>query len=78
MFLKQVDMEENTITYTDNETSCSKIIYPVYSENSEMTFIMCDITEKDILTSTEISGFYYGKPDLELMEQYIGNLKAVF
>jgi len=76
---KQVNTQDNTITYTDDRLNNVKTIYNVYSESSDMTFIMQDILENTTkLISTEVIGFYYGKPDINSTEQYIGSLKAKY
>lgn len=71
------DIVNNTITYYDVNLSCRKIIYGVYSEESELTFIMQDIIRNDTeeCVSTEVVGFYFGEPNLKYIEQHIGDLK---
>lgn len=57
-----------------------EVIYGEYSEGADITFIMKDTinvaTEKCI--STEVIGFYYGKPNIEDIKEYSGKLKAEF
>lgn len=78
---RKKDRCNKTITYYGDDLSCRKIQYCVYSEKSDITFIMEDkmnsTQERDCI-STEVIGFYYGKPNIEDMELYMGNLKAVF
>lgn len=79
-YVISIQEDKNTITYEADAVSCKKVIYPVYAEASEITFIMQDIIQKDTekLISTEVIGFYYGCPDIETMKSYIGELKAEF
>ena len=62
----------------------SETIYTVYSQESDMTFIMKDTEAFNYelgvyeLASTEVIGFYFGEPDEETTEKYIGKLKAEF
>ena len=53
-------------------------IYTVYSEEADMTFIMKDMCEGEVVVSTEVIGFYYGEPDEEATEANTGCLKAEF
>ena len=53
-------------------------IYTAYAETTDMTFIMCDTYNGDDLVSTEVIGFYYGMPEVNLTNEYIGNLKAEY
>ena len=75
-FMKIVDKEKNEIIY-DGEYR--KIIYPIYNEKEDITVIFQDVIQNDAdatVISTEVIGFYYGVPDVETMEKYIGRLKA--
>lgn len=49
-----------------------------YSEESDMTFIVCDEWNGDDLIATEVVGFYYGVPTERGTEMFIGNLRAEF
>lgn len=49
-----------------------------YSEESDMTFIVCDEWNGDDLIATEVVGFYFGIPVEELTQEYIGSLRAEF
>lgn len=75
---KIIDEENNTITHDNYDKQT--IIYPMYNESENITVIFQDViqnkTEKVI--SVEIVGFYYGSPDIETMEIFIGSLKAEF
>ena len=49
------------------------MIYTVYAQNDDMTFIMKQTDGK-----LECVGWYFGDPDEELTEQYVGKLAAEF
>lgn len=60
-------------------------IYTVYAAEDDLTFIMQDHYEisfnkngeyEELLQSTEVIGFHYGKPDVHSMEN--PKLKAIF
>lgn len=54
-------------------------IYTTYAQDTDITFIMEDIYNKDNeLISTEVKGFYYGEPTEENTEKFYGGLKAAF
>lgn len=53
-------------------------IYTVYSNDSDITFIMENTYSGDDLVSTEVKGFYFGEPEDELTKNYYGELKANF
>ena len=55
-----------------------KTVYNVYSEDGGMTFIMEDTYKKDKLISTEVKGFYFGRPDEKTSKLYYGDLKAEY
>lgn len=55
-----------------------KEIYQVYSKESDMTFIMEDVFEDLQCISTEVIGFYWGKPTKEDLNEFKGKLKATF
>ena len=55
-----------------------KEIYTTYAEDTDITFIMEDIWKDDELISTEVKGFYYGRPDEEATKEFYGKLKAEF
>lgn len=56
---------------------------PAFAENNDITFILkhemqyLDGKLEEIL-STEVVGFYYGRPDEKATAQFIGKLKATF
>lgn len=52
--------------------------YTVYSESSDMTFIMNDTIIDGETTSTECIGWYYGKPNEKYTNEYKGKLKAEY
>lgn len=67
---REESMEENNFT---------KKIYMSYSAETDITTIFEDIFTLDgEIKSTEIKGFYFGKPTKVLTEQYYGKTKAVF
>ena len=53
-------------------------IYAVYANTWDMTFIMRDINDGEELKSTECVGWYYGEPNEEATEKFIGKLKAEY
>lgn len=56
-----------------------KEIEDIYSEESDMTFIMENTyDETDILISIECVGWYFGTPDLQADEEYKGSLKTTY
>ena len=56
-----------------------KMIYTTYAEDTDTTFIMEDVCDNDgDLISTEVKGFYYGKPNEEDTKLFYGDLKAIF
>lgn len=55
----------------------NKIVYGVYASGEDMTFIIEDTWENDKLISTEVKGFYFGKPNETGTKTFYGNLKAV-
>ena len=52
--------------------------YGMYSSEYGVTFIMVDTWEDDEIISTECVGWYYGRPNEEDNEQFIGKLKASY
>lgn len=59
------------------------VVSHVYSEESDMTFIMeetylNDEMIPDPLISTEVKGFYHGEAAKEDTEEYYGKLKAEY
>lgn len=57
----------------------TKKVYTTYLEKSDITIILEDTFGIDEnLVSTEIKGFYYGKPNKEDVKKYYGHLKAEF
>ena len=55
----------------------NKTIYETYSPDTDMTFILEDTFKDDDLISTEVKGFYFGKPNDEYTKQFYGKMKAV-
>jgi len=53
-------------------------IYTTYAPETDMTFIMKDIAEENILVSTECIGWYHGQPEEALTTVYAGSLKAEY
>lgn len=54
-----------------------KEIYTCYSPDTDITFIMEDIYNKNNeLISTEVKGFYYGETTEENTKEFYGKLKA--
>ena len=53
-------------------------IYTVYAPNDDMTFIMRDTNDGDEPISTEVVGWYYGEPNKENTEFFVGKLKAEY
>lgn len=47
---------------------------PAFAENNDITFIL----KHEEILSTEVVGFYYGRPDEKATAQFIGKLKATF
>jgi hypothetical protein len=72
------DKVNKTITYDDG--IYKKVMHGCYSAESDITFIMSDIIEKETESciSTEVTGFYFGTPNLEYIEKYNGKLEAEF
>ena len=64
------DTDSGTNYYRPHFSIATKY-YPVYSKESDMTFIMKE-TENEI----SVSGFYYGTPVDSLTEQFKGSLTA--
>ena len=75
------DKKNKTITYDYGViVTYKKVVHGCYSAESDITFIMSDIIEKetDSCISTEVTGFYFGTPNLEYIEKYNGKLEAEF
>lgn len=54
-------------------------IIDTYAPDTDMTFILREIYEENgDPISTEVIGFYYGKPSDELTKEFAGKLKANF
>lgn len=77
---KIIDTKNNTITYEEIGKFSKKVIYPVYSESSDITVIFEDIVDKSNgkLWYTNVVGFYFGKPNINLIKEYEGKLQATF
>lgn len=51
----------------------------IFVERSDITFLMEHVTDsKGEAVSTEVVGFYYGKPDEEGNKMYRGKTKAEY
>lgn len=50
----------------------------VYSEESDISTVFEDIYEDDYLISSTIVGWYFGRPNAEYDEEYVGKLTAMF
>lgn len=53
-------------------------VYQGYSDELDITTIFEDTLIADEVVSTEIKGFYYGRPDNEGLESFYGKSKATF
>ena len=56
-----------------------EVIWTLHS--GDITVIFRDVfagDDEDVILSTEVVGFYFGAPEDELTQQYIGKLKATF
>lgn len=53
-------------------------IEAVYSEEADMTFILEEVYEDEEIKSTEVKGFYYGKPNEKDTKEFYGSLKAKY
>lgn len=49
-----------------------------YSNEADITFIMRETSNENGPVSTEVVGFYFGEPDEESTQRFIGKLKAEF
>jgi hypothetical protein len=67
------DEEEET---QPDEIEGVKEVYGVYSAESDMTFIMEDVSVDGEPVSSEVKGYYFGKPEEELIQQYYGKTKV--
>lgn len=77
---KTVNIENNTITYEKLGALCKRIIHPVYNEKEDITVIFQDTVDKDTgdMWYKEVVVFYFGEPNINLIEEYEGKLKASF
>ena len=67
------DKVNKTITYDYGViVTYKKVVHGCYSAEANATFIMADIIEK------EVTGFYFGTPNIEYIEKYNGKLEAKF
>ncbi len=53
------------------------MIYTVYAKEDDMTFIMKDTINGDV-ERLKCVGMYFGSPDEDLTNKYIGKLTAEF
>ena len=75
------DKKKKTITYDGGEADAyKKVVHGCYSAEADATFIMTDIIEKETgsCISTEVTGFYFGTPNIEYIEKYQNTRKAKF
>lgn len=77
---KIINAENNTITYEELGALCKRILYPAYCEKEDVTVIFQDTVDKNNGDTwyKEVVGFYFGQPDINLIEKYEGKLKACF
>ena len=59
-------------------TRIDTVIEAAYSEETDMTFILEEVYTDDEIKSTEIKGFYYGRPNEKDTKQFYGSLKAEY
>lgn len=62
----------------DYKDICEIFIEHYYIPHKDITVIFRERTDKGCFTSTEIIGFYYGKPEYSETVKYIGKLKAEY
>lgn len=56
-----------------------RVIFTAYAAETDMTFIMMDTLDADgEVKSTEALGWYYGGPNEEDTEKFIGKLRAEY
>lgn len=48
-------------------------IYTTYAQDTDITFILQDLTSGNTLLSTQVIGFYYGTPNAQDTKQYSNN-----
>lgn len=62
------------------DSNVIKDVYSVYSEEGDMTFIMEDIIDKtnESFISSEVKGFYFGRPSNKDDQYFYGKLKATY
>ena len=68
-----------TVYITEIEETSIKII-EAYSSNTDMTFIVEEVSINDGWTtiSSEVKGFYYGHPNEDDTKKYYGTIKAEY
>lgn len=47
-----------------------------YAPDSDMTFIVEDVLVNGRVVSTEVKGFYHGKPNTKATEKYYNRIKS--
>ena len=52
--------------------------YAMYQNEYDVTFIMVDTWEDDEIISTECVGWYYGHPNEEDNDKFVGKLKGTY
>lgn len=74
------DEEKHTITREKKGSSYKQVVYPVYSKEYDTTVIFMDTIKKKTgkRKATEVVGFFYGPPELELVMLYEGNMRAFY
>ena len=72
------ELEDDEDVETD-EGALGVAVYCAYAPEFDMTFIMKDIGHNlPRLISTEVIGWYYGRPDDEATQKFTGKLKAEY
>lgn len=60
------------------EVYTKKEIYTVYAPFDDMTFIMCDTYNAEGIASKAVVGWYYGEPNEDSTNDFVGNLIATY
>ena len=73
-----IDVVKNTENINEfaSKPINSKELLEMYNKEYDITFIMEDIRYTDGSSTLECKGWYYGLPDLDLTNQYYGDLIA--
>ena len=76
---KRTDAQGNTrVDISNVKVNEEYKVYTTYAEDSDITFIMEDCIIDDRYVTTEVKGFYYGKPNKESTENFYGKLSAEY